>query len=157
MGTKLGTVQLRLSIRVAVSAIEILPSHQPNIFEEEIMRRHYLPIEQLRAWATLNDVKFNDTRIERITNPDGQHEGAGLFAARDFEASHDFETFLLSVPHELVLSLDLVHDYAKSDGHLRDVLEAVGEFGRVGKMYGIRLFAMRSAQANMHRVQGAHY
>ena len=105
------------------------------------MRRHYLPIEQLRAWATLNDVKFNDTRIERITNHDGQHEGAGLFAARDFETSHDFETFLLSVPHELVLSLDLVHDYAKSDGHLRDVLEAVGEFGRVGKMYGIRLFA----------------
>jgi hypothetical protein len=105
------------------------------------MRRHCLPIEQLRAWATLNDVKFNDTRIEGITNPDGQYKGAGLFAARDFEASDDFETSLLSVPHDLVLSLDLVHDYAKSDGHLRDVLEAVGEFGWVGKMYGIRLFA----------------
>ena len=121
------------------------------------MRRHYLPIEQLRAWATLNDVKFNDTRIERITNPDGQHEGAGLFATRDFEASQDFETILLSVPHELVLSVDLVHGYAKSDGHLRDVLEAVGEFGRGGKMYGIRLFARAVYKANMHRVQGAHY
>ena len=115
------------------------------------MRRHCLPIEHLRAWATLNDVKFNDTCVERITNPDGQHKGAGLFAARDFE------TFLLSVPHELVLSVDLVHDYAKSDGHLRDVLEAVGEFGRVGKMYGIRFVCMHSVQANMHRVQGAHY
>jgi hypothetical protein len=105
------------------------------------MRRHRLPIEHLQAWATLNDVKFNGTCVERITNPDGQHEGAGLFAARDFETSHDFGNFLLSVPHELVLSVDLVHDYAKSDGHLRDVLEAVGEFGRVCKLYGIRLFA----------------
>ena len=121
------------------------------------MRRHCLPLEQLQAWTTLNDVKFNDTRVERITNPDSQHEGAGLFATRDFETSHDFETFLLSVPHELVLSVDLVHDYAKSDGHLRDVLEAVGEFGRVGKMYSVKLFCTRRVQANMHRVQGAHY
>ena len=124
---------------------------------DEIMRRHYLPIEQLRAWATLNDVKFNGTHVERITNPDGQHEGAGLFAARDFEASHDFETILLSVPHELVLSVDLVHGYAKSDGHLRDVLEAVGEFGRVGKMYGIRLFACAVYKLTCTRVQGAPY
>jgi hypothetical protein len=108
------------------------------------MRRHCLPIEHLRAWATLNDVKFNDTCIERITNPDGQHKGAGLFAARDFETSLDFETFLLSVPHELVLSVDLVHDYAKSDGHLRDVLEAVGEFGRVRKMYGHQIVRIHS-------------
>ena len=38
------------------------------------MRRHCLPIEHLRAWATLNDVKFNDTCIERITNPDATSE-----------------------------------------------------------------------------------
>jgi hypothetical protein len=144
-----------------VNHYRISESRIKPYFEEllvEIMRRHCLPIEHLRAWATLNDVKFNDTCVERITNPDGQHKGAGLFAARDFEMSLDFETFLLSVPHELVLSMDLVHDYAKSDGHLRDVLEAVGEFGRVRKMYGASDCShAQHTKANLHRVREALY
>jgi hypothetical protein len=97
------------------------------------MRRRYLPVEQFEAWAKLNGVRFNNARVERITTPDGQHKGAGVFVTDDFKTIHDHEAILLSVPHELVLSKDLVHDYAKSDVHLREVLEAVGEFGRVSK------------------------
>jgi hypothetical protein len=155
-----GTLQLRLSIRVGFLPLPDFQAPDRPYIErsrDEIMRRHCLPIERLRAWATLNGVKFDGTRVERITNLDGQHEGAGLFAARDFGTSQDSETFLLSVPHELVLSVDLVHDYAKSDGHLRDVLEAVGEFGRVCKMYGIRLFACAAYKLTCNRVQGARY
>lgn len=38
---------------------------------------------------------------------------------------------LLQVPSDLVLSLDTVHDYSKSDRQLREVLEAVDDFGWV--------------------------
>lgn len=101
------------------------------------MRRHYLPIEHFEAWAKFNGVEFNNTRVQRIITPDGQHRGAGVFVTDDFEPIHDHEPILLSVPHDLVLSKDLVHAYAKSDVHLHDVLEAVGEFGRVGDMYTV--------------------
>lgn len=93
------------------------------------MRRRYLPIEQLHAWATLNGVTFVNTRVERLSNTIA--EGAGFFANCDFEINEHYGTVLLSVPPDLVLSKDLVAEYAKSDRHLRDVLEAVGEFGRV--------------------------
>ena len=96
------------------------------------MRRRRLPIEQFESWAIFNGVKFNHTRVERITTPDGQHKGAGIFATENFETIHDHEIVLLSVPHDLVLSRDFVFDHAKSDHHLRDVLGAVGELGWVG-------------------------
>lgn len=101
------------------------------------MRRRCLPIEQLEAWAQLNGVVFNNVRVERVGAPNGQHKGSGVFATEDLETTHGQEGVLLSVPQDLVLSKDLVHDYAKSDVHLRDVLEATGEFGRVGEMYAM--------------------
>ena len=99
------------------------------------MRRKCLPIEQLQAWATLNGAEFNNTCVQRIPSSDGENKGAGVFATRDFKTNHDHEAILLSVPHDLVLSQDQVSNYAKSDRHLRDVLEAIGEFGRVGLLY----------------------
>jgi hypothetical protein len=38
---------------------------------------------------------------------------------------------LLEIPSDLVLSLETVQNYAKSDRYLHEVLEAVGNFGRV--------------------------
>ena len=40
---------------------------------------------------------------------------------------------LLTVPKDLVLSQSLVEEHAKSDRHLREILEAVGDFGKVGR------------------------
>jgi hypothetical protein len=108
------------------------------------MRRRYLAVEYFEAWAKFNGVEFKNTRVERITTPEGQHKGAGVFVTEDFETSHDPEAILLSVPHDLVLCKDLVHDYAKSDVHLHEVLEAVGEFGRVGEMYAIWSISLQS-------------
>ena len=102
------------------------------------MRRLCLPIEHFEAWANLNGVKFNNTRVERIRTPDGQHKGAGVFATADFDANPDHEAILLSVPQDLVLTKELVHDYAKSDGHLHEVLEVAGEFGWVSRMYAFK-------------------
>jgi hypothetical protein len=116
-----------------------------------------LPIEQFEAWAKFNGVSFNNTRVERITTPDGQHKGAGVWVTEDFETSQDDAAILLSVPHDLVLSKDLVHDYAKSDGHLREALEAVGEFGMVGKCTPSGAFRYRRIQANICRVREAPF
>lgn len=38
---------------------------------------------------------------------------------------------LIRVPWDMILSLDGVGTYAKSDWHLREVLEAVNDFGKV--------------------------
>lgn len=96
------------------------------------MHRRYLPIEQLQAWAILNGVKFNNTWVDCRPPSKGEQRGAGVFVTTDFETDHDHEAILVSVPHDLVLSQELVADFAKSDRHLKEVLEAAGEFGRVG-------------------------
>ena len=102
------------------------------------MRRQCLPIEQLQAWAKVNSVKFHNTKIERILGSDPEEDrGSGLVATGDFEAQQNFETLLLSVPQELVLSRELVEQFAKYDRHLRDVLEALGAFGRVGTRHSV--------------------
>ena len=117
------------------------------------MRRQCLPIEEFEAWAKFNGVKFNSTRVERITTSDGQYKGAGVFATEDVEKTHDHDAVLLSVPHDLVLSKDLVEDYTKSDGHLREVIEAVGEFGWVGKCLLVGACPRNRIQTNVRRVQ----
>jgi hypothetical protein len=38
---------------------------------------------------------------------------------------------LLQIPSDLIISLETVQNHAKSDPYLRDVLEAIGDFGRV--------------------------
>ena len=100
------------------------------------MRRRKLPIEQLQAWAILNGVRFNDTTVKVDDRSKDDSKGAGVFAVVDLENSHDHEGIVLHVPHDLVLSKELVIDYAKSDHHLKEVLEATGDFGRVGAVQG---------------------
>ena len=101
------------------------------------MRRRKLPIEQLQAWAILNGVRFNGTTVRADDDSNDDSKGAGLFAVADIENDHDQDGTVLHVPHDLVLSKELVGDYARSDLHLREVLEAVGEFGRVGAIEGL--------------------
>ena len=91
------------------------------------MKRLYLPIEQLSAWAKLNGVMFHGCEAKRIT-ADGIACGSGLFAT----AAHEEHEILVSVPQEIVLTPDRVEQHAKLDKHLREVLAACGEFGRVG-------------------------
>lgn len=88
------------------------------------MQRKFLPIEALPAWAELNNVEFHGVKISSL--PDGK--GSGVVAT----AEHTEEgTILIRVPQELVLSLENVWMYAKSDHHLREVLEATGDYARV--------------------------
>jgi len=94
------------------------------------MKRDSLPIESLPAWLRLNGIKANGVAFQKL----GSEKGTGIVAVQDQMSSED-ETAappnLLEIPADLVLSPEMVHNYAKSDRYLREVLEAVGDFGRV--------------------------
>lgn len=90
------------------------------------MKRQFTPADRLEAWAKFNGVDLLNTQI-RVT----ETKGTGLFARPD-ECLSDATT-LIVVPKDLVLSLRTVDEYAKADRHLREVLDAVGDFGRVSQ------------------------
>lgn len=87
-----------------------------------------LPSEALLPWAMLNEVSFD------LTVP-GQVEGRGgaLLAKEDLNADESAESrLLLTVPKDLILSLERVQEHAKVDKDFREVLQCLGDFGRVG-------------------------
>ncbi|RAL13203.1 SET domain-containing protein [Aspergillus homomorphus CBS 101889] len=104
------------------------------------MKRSYLPIETLPSWVKLNGVRIESVAFAHLTSGvdddvDNSSKGSAIVATEDRVGGESalgaVDTgVLLTVPPELILSLDTVHAYAKSDRHLREVLEAVGEFGR---------------------------
>ena len=100
------------------------------------MRPEYLPIETLPAWARLNGVSPFGVAFRRLQADNGTDKGCAVVATKDKsngdpESDSAHPEILLSVPSDMVLSLESVHNYAKSDRYLREVLEAVGDFGRV--------------------------
>ncbi|KAJ5682536.1 hypothetical protein N7462_005701 [Penicillium macrosclerotiorum] len=97
------------------------------------MRREYLPLGSLPAWLRLNGVTTNGVAVQGIGSPGKETDKGNSIVATDVKTSKESDTspeVLLRVPSDLVLSLDTVHDHSKSDRHLHDVLEAVGDFGR---------------------------
>lgn len=88
------------------------------------MHRDTLPISQLAIWAHLNAVQFHGVKIAPL---DG-NRGTGVLSTA--ETSTDYP-LLMTVPVDLVLSLDNVWICAKSDMYLQELLVAVGEFSRV--------------------------
>ncbi|PYI28574.1 SET domain protein [Aspergillus indologenus CBS 114.80] len=114
------------------------------------MKRAHLPIETLPAWVRLNGIGVesvvfgtlgaehhheNDTSDSNSNGNSYSNKGTGIIATEDRAGGETalgaVDTgVLLKVPPDLILSLETVHGYAKSDGRLRAVLDAVGEFGR---------------------------
>ncbi|KAI7503517.1 SET domain-containing protein [Hortaea werneckii] len=83
-----------------------------------------LPSEAVLPWAMLNDVDF-----KQVVPGYAVGKGGALLAKHNLPGdSEDGE--LMSVPHDLILSLERVLDHAKADKDFREVLEALGEFGR---------------------------
>ena len=88
------------------------------------MRRNSLPIEQLSAWMQLNGVELNGVKI----SPAVSRRGSGIIATR---APSMQDPILITVPQELLLSMENVWVYAKADQHLLQVLEAMEDYARV--------------------------
>lgn len=98
------------------------------------MKREYLPLESLPTWLRLNGVLADGVEVQNLSSLEKNGDkGNGIVAVQDksSEQSDALPKILLQIPSDLLLSLDAVHNYSKSDGHLREVLEAVGNFGRV--------------------------
>ncbi|CAO2651989.1 Nn.00g002720.m01.CDS01 [Neocucurbitaria sp. VM-36] len=84
------------------------------------------PIDALPRWATFHGVVFNGVKIGPL--PGFEERGSTVIANRDLEGGKTEP--LLVVPKELIISRQNIELLAKADRHLRDVLEALGDFGR---------------------------
>ena len=85
------------------------------------------PIEDLPKWAEFHGVNFNGIKIGPL--PGFEDRGSTVIASRPLNGGQ--ESPLLVVPKELIISRQTVELLAKSDQHLREVLGALGDFGRV--------------------------
>jgi hypothetical protein len=84
-----------------------------------------LPNSALRPWAQLNGIALDGISVGSIPE-----RGSGVVAIRALKGGD--EGPLMVIPGDLILSLERVEMQAKSDQHLRTVLEALGDYARVG-------------------------
>ena len=96
------------------------------------MRRQTLPVTVLPAWTKLSGIEFYGVLIEHLTDH-GIDKGSAIVATQNSSGKGDEQ--LMIVPKDMILSLEAVEQYAKSDKHLREVLDAVGHYARVRSLY----------------------
>ena len=97
-----------------------------------------LPTEALLPWALLNDVAF-----KRVHPGVAVGRGGALLASQDIRDGKDNEdSTLMTVPGELILSLERVLEHAKVDKDFRELLASLGDFGMVGLQLTISLFIL---------------
>lgn len=98
------------------------------------MKREYLPLRTLPAWQRLNGIVLYGIEFQQLgSDENGADKGSGIVATES-KSSSESDTnpeILLQIPSDLIISLETVQNHAKSDPYLRDVLEAIGDFGRV--------------------------
>lgn len=113
------------------------------------MKREYLSIDALPAWARLNGVSTSGVAFRRLQEEDGANKGVALVATEDKGGEDSDLDVLLQIPSDLILSLDCVETCAKSDPYLREILEAVGGFGKVTICFFF--FFKKMWHGNVHR------
>ncbi|KAF1359787.1 SET domain-containing protein [Lizonia empirigonia] len=84
------------------------------------------PIDTLPTWATFHGVTFNGIKIGPL--PGFEDRGSTVIADHELEGGKVEP--LLVVPKDLIISRQNIELFAKCDHHLREVLEATGDFGR---------------------------
>ncbi|KAG5204509.1 SET domain-containing protein 8 [Trichophyton interdigitale] len=113
------------------------------------MKRQYLPVDALQAWARLNSVTFHGVEIKQPPY-DGEDidKGSAVLAIGSPDSQEPIldepglePEILMKVPPDLILSQERVETHAKSDKHLKDVLDAVGDFGK-GSRGAIMIFLL---------------
>lgn len=131
--------QSRLIARSALREGSVVASHQKTHTTLQTppateMLRHgkasgwlSLAPEAFHPWAQLNGVRFHEVKPGRI-----EGRGSALLAAKDVVNSTQGAECLLTVPKDLILGQEQVHEQAKVDRDFREFLESLGDFGRVG-------------------------
>jgi len=84
------------------------------------------PVDTLPTWANFHGVAFNHVSIGPLPG----FEGRGSAVIADGELIGGKAEPLLVVPKELIVSRQNIDLFAKSDHHLRELLESLGDFGR---------------------------
>jgi len=87
-----------------------------------------LPIETLQSWALFNDVNFNGVTVG---SQEGHEDRGSTVIARQDLSADTSNAPLMIVPRDLILSTERVREHAKYDRDLREVMEALEDFGRV--------------------------
>lgn len=85
-----------------------------------------LPPEALMPWALLNEVAF-----QGVVPGAAVGKGGALLAGKKLPSKNE-DLPLMTIPHDLILSLERVLEHAKVDKDFREVLDALGDLGRVG-------------------------
>ncbi|KIX05431.1 uncharacterized protein Z518_06303 [Rhinocladiella mackenziei CBS 650.93] len=97
------------------------------------MKQVSLPLETLQAWSHFNNIQLFGASVEpQLVTGDGIDKGGGLVANTDLGPGEP----ILAVPLELVLSKERVEECAKSDKHLRELIDAAGPLFQVGRRKG---------------------
>jgi hypothetical protein len=85
------------------------------------------PPEAFNPWAQLNGVRFHEVKPGQVAG-----RGSALLATKTISNSSEGAECLLTVPRDLILSQEQVLEQAKVDRDFRELLESLGDFGRVG-------------------------
>ncbi|KAI9764238.1 MAG: hypothetical protein M1840_008628 [Geoglossum simile] len=98
------------------------------------MKRQRLPLSAHLAWSKLNSVELNAVEIQHVGGSPVD-KGLAVVASQDLGDRLDCgpPEVLIRIPRELILSAEMVAGWAKVDGCLRDVLMAVGAFGKTDR------------------------
>lgn len=106
-------------------------SHRPKMIRDgKAAGWLHLPVTVFTQWAELHDVTSRKT-ISIGTIPGHDHRGSTILASADIDAPADLSTVLMTIPRDLILSLDRIHEHAKCDQDFRLLLDALGDFGKV--------------------------
>ena len=105
-----------------------------------------LPPEAFNPWAQLNGVKFHDVEPGRIAG-----KGSALIASKAVTNSAEGAECLLTVPRDLILGQEQILEQARVDRDFRELLESVGDFGRVGSRHS---FLPRFVSVSILQVRG---
>lgn len=81
----------------------------------------------LKTWAEASGIIFTNASPAVVPG-----RGTGLLADRYLKAELAQPTEILSIDEDLVLSGETVRRHAQFDKDFREVLESLGDFGRVG-------------------------
>ncbi|KAL1619888.1 hypothetical protein SLS54_006487 [Diplodia seriata] len=85
-----------------------------------------LPVSALRVWADVHDVTFQGITVGPL--PGFELRGSTVIADGTLSAGNAEP--LMIIPRDLVLSLEAVRMHAKADQRLREVVDALADFGR---------------------------
>lgn len=110
----------------------------------------HLSAPAVTLWAESNGIDFINASPKVVPG-----RGIGLIADRDLKNDEAGPIKILKIAEDLVLSGDAVRKHAQFDKDFRQVLESLGDFGRVGILTSIHLFDEQLQMTRSEQLDGS--